>query len=493
MNNSNSKALKAGFAYTVGNVLLKGIAFLTLPIFSRMLNTTEFGLYNVYVAYQTIITIFTGLCLYGSLRTAKYDYKDNFNQYVYNIVSLSCLSFFIILFFANVFFELYSNSFEFNRTILNILIIHSYAMFIFQFYNVKLALRFEYKNYLIASSLNSILSTVASIVLILAIFNTNCHIGRIYGYAIIPIIIAIFIFISLTKEGIKKRWNPINISQWKYALNISLPLVIHTFSQQILNQFDRIMITKLVSAASSGIYSFVHTFANILQIIIQSMDNAWSTWFYDKLNEKSYQEIKNKMIAYILFMNVLYIGFISLAPDVMKIIGTESYYNGFSMIVPLSYAIYYIFLYSLPVHVEYFYKKTKFIALGTSLAAIINLILNYICILKYGYMAAAWTTALSYVLLYIFHQIIACKILKKDIFPFKTIVFSIIYISIVSLIITFTINLILFRWIIMIFSIFILFIFYKNYLIEMLNMIPIIKKLNFIGTYKNNQERKHDV
>ena len=33
MADSGTKAAKAGLAYTVGNVLLKGIAFLTLPIF----------------------------------------------------------------------------------------------------------------------------------------------------------------------------------------------------------------------------------------------------------------------------------------------------------------------------------------------------------------------------------------------------------------------------------------------------------------------------
>ena len=46
MADSGTKAAKAGLAYTVGNVLLKGIAFLTLPIFSRILTTEEFGFYN---------------------------------------------------------------------------------------------------------------------------------------------------------------------------------------------------------------------------------------------------------------------------------------------------------------------------------------------------------------------------------------------------------------------------------------------------------------
>ena len=89
MADSGTKAAKAGLAYTVGNVLLKGIAFLTLPIFSRILTTEEVGFYNLYVSYETILTIFVGLCLYGSLRTAKYDYRQEFDSYVSSTLMLS--------------------------------------------------------------------------------------------------------------------------------------------------------------------------------------------------------------------------------------------------------------------------------------------------------------------------------------------------------------------------------------------------------------------
>ena len=124
-------------------------------------------------------------------------------------------------------------------------------------------------------------------------------------------------------------------------------------------------------------------------------------------------------------MNILYIGFISLAPDVIRIAGTKEYYGGIAMVIPLAFAIYFVFLYSLPVHVEYFYKKTKFIAVGTSLAAGINIALNYIFIRKYGYTASAWTTLVSYILLFVFHWIIAKRIDKNPMFPVKMIVVSI--------------------------------------------------------------------
>lgn len=90
MVDSGNKAAKAGLAYTVGNVLLKGVTFLTLPIFSRILTTEEFGFYNLYVSHETILTIFVGLCLYGSLRTAKYDYQKEFNSYEIGKLNINC-------------------------------------------------------------------------------------------------------------------------------------------------------------------------------------------------------------------------------------------------------------------------------------------------------------------------------------------------------------------------------------------------------------------
>ena len=205
MRNSGKRAAKAGVAYTVGNVLLRGVSFLTLPIFSRILSTEEYGLYNLYVSYETLLTIFVGVCLYGSLRTAKYDYEESFDQYLTSAMSLSFVSFFVVLVLGNSLYPLFFESFEFDRTILNILIVHSYAMFVFQFYNTRLALDFRYKQFLLVSGANSIGGTVLSIFLIVCIFKDDKHIARIYGYAFVPIVIAGIIIIWFVKNSFKKK------------------------------------------------------------------------------------------------------------------------------------------------------------------------------------------------------------------------------------------------------------------------------------------------
>ena len=54
---SNSKALRSGIGYTIGNIFIKGINFLTLPIFSRLLSPEEFGIYNVFASYDLILFV----------------------------------------------------------------------------------------------------------------------------------------------------------------------------------------------------------------------------------------------------------------------------------------------------------------------------------------------------------------------------------------------------------------------------------------------------
>ena len=49
MRKRTSKAIKAGVGYTLGNILVKGIGFISLPIFSRLMTTEEFGVYNIFI------------------------------------------------------------------------------------------------------------------------------------------------------------------------------------------------------------------------------------------------------------------------------------------------------------------------------------------------------------------------------------------------------------------------------------------------------------
>ena len=71
---SGKKALKAGLGYTVGNMLVKGLSFLAIPLFARLMTVEDFGIYSTFSSYVMIMTVLAGFTLHTSVRNAKLDY-----------------------------------------------------------------------------------------------------------------------------------------------------------------------------------------------------------------------------------------------------------------------------------------------------------------------------------------------------------------------------------------------------------------------------------
>ena len=266
-------AVKAGLWYTIGNIALKGCAFLTLPVFTRLLSTSDFGVYNAYIAYEQIFTAILGVGFYGTIKNAKLDFKENFKKYLSSIVFLSVLIFIFITAAANVAYPIYCNELDFSRFVTNCLLFQSFGAYMLYLYGVKLNAEFRYRSFLIMSSINVLGNTVLSIILILFVFPNERYLGRILGSAIPLIGIGVALCFLIWRNG-RTLYNK---AYWKYGLAIGLPLLPHVISQSLLSQVDRIMIKDMVGSSEAGIYSYIYTICTILYIVGNSMENAWST------------------------------------------------------------------------------------------------------------------------------------------------------------------------------------------------------------------------
>ena len=81
-----------------------------------------------------------------------------------------------------------------------------------------------------------------------------------------------------------------------------------------------------------------------------------------------------------------------------------------------------------------FTKKMIYLSLSVLSAGIINIILNWIYISQYGYVAAAYTTAISYFFMFLFNWITAKYILKQRTTPLWLLWKSIVILSIAIII-----------------------------------------------------------
>lgn len=207
------------------------------------------------------------------------------------------------------------------------------------------------------------------------------------------------------------------------------------------------MITWLADASQSGIYSLSYSLGMITYAITLSIDGIWIPWFTNKMKEKSYDEINYITKDYIKLITYIMCGLIIVSPEILKILASKSYWEGIKLMPIIIVANFLFFAYNIYSNLEHYYKKSNQITALTILAAVLNLVLNYIFIPKFGYVAAAFTTAISYFVIFILHSIYS-KTLNSNVFSIKMFILPIIEIFIFCALFYLLTDLPIARWII---------------------------------------------
>ena len=155
MSNTKQTAVKAGIGYTVGNILIKGISFMTLPVFSRLLTTEQFGVYNVFVSYEAILYVVVGMALHASVRSANLEFKGKIDEYTSSVSLIYIFNAVLFLLAALVFGGPLSRLLSFKRGIMVLLVLDSFGSAVLTLYNNRISLDYAYKKYMAAALCNS--------------------------------------------------------------------------------------------------------------------------------------------------------------------------------------------------------------------------------------------------------------------------------------------------------------------------------------------------
>lgn len=395
---SNIKVIaKVGFLYMIGTLFYRGISFLMIPIYSRILDTREYGIVNTYTSWVSVITIILSLTLYMGIRAAFIDYEDETEKVVSSVVTFTVLYSIVVSFFGILAVSLLN--INVNRTLVLCCLIQSAYNAILNDYLTFLMMKKNYQLRLIFMVLPELFVNIVSVVAILFFYSSEKYMGRIVPgtvvYGCFTLMMLILIYLK-AKPNLSKEY-------LSYCMRISLPLVVHGFSLYILNQSDRIMITSLRNPSETGIYSLVYNIGMLSSAISYALEGLWIPWFTRHMKMGDRKHIRFYADKYTKFMNGIMCVIVMVSPEIMKILSPKEYWEGYVIVPAIVISNFFIFVYTLYVNVEHYYKKTKFIAVNTLIAALCNFTLNYIFIPTHGYVAAAYTTLFSYFISLIMH------------------------------------------------------------------------------------------
>lgn len=392
--NKMSIEVKASTAYTICSILTRCLSFITLPIFTRIMTTEEYGLSTIYSSTAAIVVIFTSLQLpYGTLSTAMIKFKDDRKGYLSTVCSITMVLTLIYLSCCSVFKNFFIKFLDlpfFLIVLMGVEMFFSTATAAWMGYQ---RFEFKYKSVVLVTLGTAVLSVITSLVAV--VFSSEKGIAKICSNSFVTCAVGLVLFLWLIKNGKKmfeKRY-------WQFALSFNLPLIPYYLSQVVFNQSDRLMINNICGRGDAAIYGVAYTLAMILTFVVTSIHSSYTPWIFECIDRNELQD--NRKITILLSSGIAFmlLGIIALAPEVIYVMAGEQYSSAIWVVPPVAMSVLLLYYSNLFDCILFFYEEKFFLAVVAVIAAVINILLNYLFIPVFGFVAAAYTTLISYLVL----------------------------------------------------------------------------------------------
>ena len=468
-------AVKASVAYTVCNIIQKSLSFITVPLFTRLLTTDEYGQFSVYTSWQGILAIFITLNLpYGSFAKAMVKFEKERDHYVASCETICTVLTLLFLAIYLPLTSLWNKLLELPTSLIIMLALEILTQTALSFWSAKKRFEYKYKSVIAVTLVIAFLAPSLAFVLVMIMADKGM--ARIIGYAAIYIIIGgFFFFANLIKS--RKLFDK---GMVKYALSFNLPLIVYYLSQVIFNQSDRLMIKHYIDTASAGIYSVAYTLSMMLIFVLNAINNSYVPWFFTAINKKDTKNNKQITIIITFIMFVMLMGVIWVAPEIILIMAGEKYREAIWIVPPVCISNMLLLYTQYCINIEFFFEEKRSLVFASVFSALCNIVLNALFIPKFGFIVAGYTTLVSYILFFICNYVAMKRVLRKndtedDMYDKPKLFFMMLAFFVLAAFATLLYNYILIRYIAILIMSIILFIFRKK-IIALVKQIMNLKK-----------------
>lgn len=388
--------IKNSLIYLSSSILSKSVPFLLLPIMTKYLTPEEYGVLSIYLICISFYTAFIGMNIHTNISKNFFKIeKKELAVYIGNIFYILGFSFIVYFIFTYILTIFWNEVFSIPSNWLLIIPFISVMIMINEL-NTTI-LRNEQRAYMFGIfELSNMIIKMGLTILFLLIFSLNWY------SQVIGTFLGCLLFLILGIGYMKKRdyiSMKFDKEKIKSILNISIPLIPHVLGGVIIAMSDRFFIERMIGLEAVGIYSVGYMFGMVVMLFTDAFIKAWSPWFYKNLAEPSDSK-KEKIVKY----TYIYIIGIFLLSIIISIVGIfilpyfvdEKYFAAkeFILWISLGYAVQGVYKIFFPylVHIS----RTTFLAFSSIMAAILNLIFNYVFIKEFGAIGAAYATILSF-------------------------------------------------------------------------------------------------
>lgn len=289
---------KAAIWFALCSILQKGISFITVPFFTRLMTTEQYGTYSLYLSWLQILTIITSLYLYyGVFNNAMVKFEEDRDRYISCMQGLTTTITAGVFLVYLAFHGLWEKALGLTTVLILLMFIEMLVTPALSFWSGRQRFDFKYQKLVVVTLLKSIANPVLG--LITVSLTTDKATARIASVVIVEVVFCGTIMIKQFHDGkcfIDKKY-------WKYALGLAIPLLPHYLSSMVLNQGDRIMIDKMVGTSEVAFYSVAYNIGMLVQIFTNAISNSFTPWVYQKIKGDDYKGISKTVNMLLLLVS----------------------------------------------------------------------------------------------------------------------------------------------------------------------------------------------
>ncbi len=388
--------------YTIGNLFVRSVSFLLLPLYSNLIPTEEFGQYALVMSLYAIIAVFYQSGLQSAL--SKY-YLEEENEgrrkeifsTIINAAGLIGITLTIIIFILSGWIARettgtigYSGLI---RIIFAALFFESITFITLHLLRTKELAR----KVVVYSSFSAVVNLIFNIYLV---YFLQLGIYGIIWAQLVTSISVFFILLPFLRENYLPR---IKKDMLKTFFTFAYPLIIAGLLSASVAVIDRFIIDHFLGKSEVGIYSFAYRIALVMNIFVMSLRSAWTPYSIRIYNSGNYSEEFGKSFTKIIGVSLFIFLVVSIFIDDLFTLNISGFflfnpqYRSGIEIIPVV-LVSYIFSAVVTYFSVYPYASGKSVhfLVGDLIALVINIVLNFWLIPVYGIMGAAAATFFSY-------------------------------------------------------------------------------------------------
>jgi O-antigen/teichoic acid export membrane protein len=389
--------LRHGSAYMLSFVFIQVVMVLTIPLFTKLLTPSDFGIYEVYNNTVRFLAVIISLNLYAGFY--RYYFEENMDKR--NLMQfLLRLSF--IVFLSGVFLLILCKDLLLRLTNLPAdlfiwIVVGIFTTIVINFFSTYNNAQ-QFSKRLGLWQLVIQIARVAAAFLFIHFISKN-YLGRVAGENAATLVLALIIIAVYFRKYLAGGGHlPGKMEIVRYSAGF-IPIGLSSY---IVSYIDLVLINNLQGSTASGVYSYAYKFAIIYSGFSQAFVTANRPNLFNLLKENKEEEVISQMRSMFKLITVFACSFIFFAADAGRILSLNEEFDVALHLLPVL-ILAYVFSDIAEIYNFYLYyaKKVKLFYVSFVSTAIVNFLLNLWLIPRYGYEIAAYTTLFSFMVLFL--------------------------------------------------------------------------------------------